>query len=210
MVSIPQRTAAGRLGSSVNAKPHCADVVKRRLATSQTSGLCRAAGQGFGCLGRQFHERAVPKAHHGNVAGDVPPEWQPTNGRSQAVRLPAAFRFDTKEVLIRQDPKTGDVILSRKPTTWDGFFMALEGANVPQDFLSEAERVQGRHDRDPCASRPSPKASCFSAWPGVQMQQRFMRRYGNFCVGQTFCLGTRPRRRFTAPPEPPLNARVGC
>ena len=40
-----------------------------------------------------------------------------TNGRSQAVRLPAAFRFDTKEVFIRQDPKTGDVILSRKPTT---------------------------------------------------------------------------------------------
>jgi len=38
-----------------------------------------------------------------------------TNGRSQAVRLPAAFRFDTKEVFIRHDPKTGDVILSRKP-----------------------------------------------------------------------------------------------
>ena len=72
-----------------------------------------------------------------------------TNGRSQAVRLPAAFRFDTKEVFIRQDSKTGDVILSRKPTTWDGFFTALEGANVPQDFLSEAERAQGTHDRDP-------------------------------------------------------------
>ena len=33
-----------------------------------------------------------------------------TNGRSQAVRLPAAFRFDTKEVFIRQDPLTGDEI----------------------------------------------------------------------------------------------------
>jgi len=31
------------------------------------------------------------------------------NGRSQAVRLPAAFRFDTSEVFIRQDPATGDV-----------------------------------------------------------------------------------------------------
>ena len=72
-----------------------------------------------------------------------------TNGRSQAVRLPAAFRFDTKEVFIRQDPKTGDVILSRKPTTWDGFFTALEDAKFPQDFLSEAERVQHTHDRDP-------------------------------------------------------------
>jgi virulence-associated protein VagC len=27
-----------------------------------------------------------------------------TNGRSQAVRLPAAYRFDTKEVFIRRKP----------------------------------------------------------------------------------------------------------
>ena len=72
-----------------------------------------------------------------------------TNGRSQAVRLPAAYRFDTKEVFIRQDPLTGDVILSRKPTTWDGFFSALQAAEVPRDFLSEAERAQGSHHRDP-------------------------------------------------------------
>jgi antitoxin VapB len=70
------------------------------------------------------------------------------NGRSQAVRLPAAFRFDTKEVFIRQDPKTGDVILSRKPTTWDGFFAALQAVEVPEDFLSEVERAQGSQDRD--------------------------------------------------------------
>ena len=73
------------------------------------------------------------------------------NGRSQAVRLPAAYRFDTKEVFIRQDPETGDVILSRKPATWDGFFTALKDANVPTDFLDEKERNQGRHDRDPFA-----------------------------------------------------------
>jgi antitoxin VapB len=34
------------------------------------------------------------------------------NGRSQAVRLPAEFRFEGDEVLIRRDPVTGDVILS--------------------------------------------------------------------------------------------------
>lgn len=34
------------------------------------------------------------------------------NGRSQAVRLPAEFRFAGDEVLIRRDPATGDVILS--------------------------------------------------------------------------------------------------
>jgi len=68
------------------------------------------------------------------------------NGRSQAVRLPAAFRFDTKEVFIRQDPKTGDVILSRKPTTWDGFFTALQAVEVPSGFLNDAERAQGSQD----------------------------------------------------------------
>jgi len=72
-----------------------------------------------------------------------------TNGRSQAVRLPAAYRFDTKEVFIRQDPDTGDVILSRKPATWDEFFATLKGAQVPADFLDKKERAQGIHDRDP-------------------------------------------------------------
>ena len=38
-----------------------------------------------------------------------------TNGRSQAVRLPADFRFEGNEVFIRQDQATGDVILSRRP-----------------------------------------------------------------------------------------------
>ena len=72
-----------------------------------------------------------------------------TNGRSQAVRLPAAFRFDGQEVFIRQDPETGDVILSRKPPDWDDFFSALKGADVPVDFLDEKERNQGLQDRDP-------------------------------------------------------------
>ncbi|HUX19097.1 antitoxin [Acidithiobacillus sp.] len=72
-----------------------------------------------------------------------------TNGRSQAVRLPAAYRFDTKEVFIRKDSETGDVILSRKPATWDDFFIALKGANVPADFLDEKERNQGMQNRDP-------------------------------------------------------------
>ena len=69
------------------------------------------------------------------------------NGRSQAVRLPAVYRFDTKEVFMRQDPETGDIILSRKPATWDDFFAALKTANVPADFLDQ--RDQGAQDRDP-------------------------------------------------------------
>ncbi len=72
-----------------------------------------------------------------------------TNGHSETVRLPAAYRFDTKEVFIRQNPETVDVILPRKPTTWDEFFAALEGASVTDDFLGEQERDQGTQDRDP-------------------------------------------------------------
>ena len=73
------------------------------------------------------------------------------NGRSQAVRLPAAFRFDAAEVFIRRDPVTGDVILSRRPPNWDGFFAALAGVDVPAEFLSDRERNQGVDDRDPFA-----------------------------------------------------------
>jgi antitoxin VapB len=72
-----------------------------------------------------------------------------TNGRSQAVRLPAAYRFDTNEVFIRKDAATGDVILSRKPASWDDFFIALKGTSVPSDFLGKEDRTKGAHGRDP-------------------------------------------------------------
>ena len=48
-----------------------------------------------------------------------------TSGRSQAVRLPAEYRFDTAEVYIRKDPETGDVILSRRPADWDDFLRVI-------------------------------------------------------------------------------------
>jgi antitoxin VapB len=38
------------------------------------------------------------------------------NGRSQAVRLPKEFRFEGKEVAIRRDAATGEVILTPPPT----------------------------------------------------------------------------------------------
>ena len=73
------------------------------------------------------------------------------NGRSQALRLPAAFRFEEKEVFIRRDPSTGDLILSRRPENWDSFFVALASADVPLDFLSPEDRNQDSQDRDPFA-----------------------------------------------------------
>lgn len=71
------------------------------------------------------------------------------NGRSQAVRLPAAYRFEGTEVYVRRDAETGDIILSRKPPNWDGFLSALVGADFPSDFLSCQEREQGDQARDP-------------------------------------------------------------
>ncbi|MBN8765495.1 MAG: AbrB/MazE/SpoVT family DNA-binding domain-containing protein [Thiobacillus sp.] len=41
------------------------------------------------------------------------------NGRSQAVRLPAEYRFEGDEVLIRRDPLTGDIILSPRNRTFE-------------------------------------------------------------------------------------------
>jgi antitoxin VapB len=63
-----------------------------------------------------------------------------TNGRSQAVRLPAEFRFPTREVYIRRDPHSGDVILSRKPADWKAIFAALDRAKIPADFMEEGDR----------------------------------------------------------------------
>ncbi len=61
------------------------------------------------------------------------------NGRSQAVRLPARYRFDCEEVYIRKDPETGDVILSRKPGGWNSFFEMADSAHVPDDFMAERD-----------------------------------------------------------------------
>jgi antitoxin VapB len=62
-----------------------------------------------------------------------------TNGRSQAVRLPADLRFEGTEVFIRKDPATGDVILSRRPESWDDFFELVRQTDVPEDFLSDRQ-----------------------------------------------------------------------
>ncbi len=57
------------------------------------------------------------------------------NGRSQAVRLPADLRFEGSQVYIRRDEVTGDVILSRRPESWQDFFALAKAADVPKDFL---------------------------------------------------------------------------
>lgn len=63
------------------------------------------------------------------------------SGRSQAVRIPAEFRFSTDEVYIRRNPQNGDLILSQAPANWKEVFAALDHVGFPDDFLSN--RGQG-------------------------------------------------------------------
>jgi antitoxin VapB len=59
------------------------------------------------------------------------------NGRSQAVRLPAEYRFEGSEVYIRRDPENGDVILSRRPESWKEFFELMTNVEVPDNFMAD-------------------------------------------------------------------------
>ncbi|MEW6219979.1 MAG: type II toxin-antitoxin system VapB family antitoxin [Thermodesulfobacteriota bacterium] len=55
------------------------------------------------------------------------------NGRSQAVRLPAEFRFACREVFVERQGEA--IILRPKPSGWDDFFERPSA--VPQDFLAD-------------------------------------------------------------------------
>ncbi|MFT3691398.1 antitoxin [Paenirhodobacter sp.] len=54
-------------------------------------------------------------------------------------------------MFIRRDPATGDVILSRKPDSWDGLFELHGAGAVPDDFMGVADRSAPEQDRDPFA-----------------------------------------------------------
>ncbi|TWG99734.1 antitoxin VapB [Mesorhizobium sp. J18] len=76
------------------------------------------------------------------------------NGRSQAVRIPAEFRFEGTEVEFRPGPNPGEVILSPRPQRtgkWDAFLQAvseLKPEDIPEGFPWRDRRP---HDRDPFA-----------------------------------------------------------
>jgi len=70
------------------------------------------------------------------------------SGRSQAVRIPAQFRFPGKEVYIRRDERNGDLILSQSPMSLAEIFAALDRLGVPDDFMNPEDR-----DREPPQER---------------------------------------------------------
>lgn len=61
------------------------------------------------------------------------------NGASQAVRLPAEFRFDGTEVYATLDDQTGDVILSNRPgaRSWSEFFELMRTIEVPDGYMTD-------------------------------------------------------------------------
>lgn len=76
-----------------------------------------------------------------------------TNGGSQAVRLPAEFRFDAEQVYVRRDERTGDVILSTRPPGSWADFMALRDrlGSAPEaaDFMLNRPMNAADPARDP-------------------------------------------------------------
>jgi antitoxin VapB len=61
------------------------------------------------------------------------------NGASQAVRLPADYRFEGEDVYITRDEVTGDVLLSSYPSVkaWDKLFELSHSAADVDGFMLE-------------------------------------------------------------------------
>jgi antitoxin VapB len=59
------------------------------------------------------------------------------NGGSQAVQLPAEFRFDADEVYVSRNERTGDVTLSSRPkrNVWKEFIDFRDSLDIPQEDL---------------------------------------------------------------------------
>ena len=64
------------------------------------------------------------------------------NGRSQAVRIPAEFRFKTDQVYIERDERTGVVSLSEKPPrrSMEDLFARIDAEGPFEDFEIERDR----------------------------------------------------------------------
>ena len=74
------------------------------------------------------------------------------NGASQAVRLPAEFRFEGDEVYISRDEKTQDVILSTRPgaRVWEEFFAYVRTIDdIPEDWMKDRPMNTMSAERDP-------------------------------------------------------------
>jgi antitoxin VapB len=77
------------------------------------------------------------------------------NGRSQAVRLPAEFRFEGDEVRIRRDPVTGDVILSPRNRKFEEW-LKLRDKLLPLIPQEDLDALDNLRDSGPPVERDWP------------------------------------------------------
>ena len=91
-----------------------------------------------------------------------------TNGNSQAIRLPKAFRVDVDEMWIARNEVTGEITLKPKDTETlrqrrlDALMAAIADNPLPDDFLSDASR-QNNPPKNPFADWDTPKSPNASA-----------------------------------------------
>jgi antitoxin VapB len=60
------------------------------------------------------------------------------NGRSQAIRIPKEFRFDTQEVYVEKIGETL-IIKPKRDNKWDSFFQLLKDVDTT-DFMPKREQ----------------------------------------------------------------------
>lgn len=77
------------------------------------------------------------------------------NGRSQAVRLPAEFRFEGEEVRIRRNPETGEVILSPLNRSFEDW-VALRDRLLSKIPCEDLDALDDLRDRRPTSDRDWP------------------------------------------------------
>lgn len=66
------------------------------------------------------------------------------NGRSQAVRIPAEYRFSVQEVYIRRNPENGELVLSEHPLkrSLTDIFAQIDAAGGADDLLLDRDQRQ--------------------------------------------------------------------
>lgn len=68
-----------------------------------------------------------------------------TNGRSQAIRLPKAYRFEGKEVFIKKT-KAGILLIPKDNSIWDDWERNLN--KYDSAFLAERNQPQSQQERN--------------------------------------------------------------
>ena len=77
------------------------------------------------------------------------------NGGSQALRLPAEYRYEWDEFLIRRDPVTGDIILSPRNKKFEDW-VKLRDRLLPRIPQADLDVLDDLRDTGPHAERDWP------------------------------------------------------